>query len=158
MTDDEKAAYKWSRRSKSTLNFPYGTVLEMKVKILDGYHLGRSKGYGHYMMKVLEINGESVDKSLIFEFDNSYQYNEFPSNNTELHKYLYNEEVSIITNEMRLEMEKQYVGKVYNIAAYESGKFIGIPDGWGKYRQVPGGIKGLVFKNHLVIVTDLDKD
>jgi len=158
LTSDQKAAHRWSIKPKATLDFAYGTVIEMKVKIIDGYHLGVSKGYGRYMMKVLEINGKSVDESLIFEFDNSYHPNKFPRDNFELYKHLYDEEIGMITNEMRLEMEKYYIDRIYNIVAFESGKFVGIPDGFGKYDVVPSGIKGLVFRNHLVILTDLTKE
>ena len=155
LSPEQKSAHKWSKRSNSTLNYPYGTVLEMKVQIVDGDSLYSKQFWGDYLVKVLEINGKRTTKTYVFEFDNFF-CSEMPKNNFELYENLYGEETEVVRDSTRKAMKAQYVGATFNVAAYESGRFIGIPDGWGKYDIVPGGIKGLVFKNYLVIITTLE--
>jgi len=52
------------------------------------------------------------------------------------------------------EMKQKYVGKQFDVVAYETGEFTGVPDGYFKYQRVRQDV-GFGFKNYLIIVADL---
>jgi hypothetical protein len=53
-----------------------------------------------------------------------------------LYKHLYGKETGTISPEQSKEMKKKYVGREFNIMAYETGGFTGVPAGYFKYQPI----------------------
>ena len=144
------------RALKPSLNFDYGTLVELKVKIFDGDSLNHPKYQSAYLLEILDINGKKVDKPMIFEFED-HTYGDFPTSNFELYKLLYNEEVGSLDSEAIKEMKRSYVGKIFEIVAFESTKSFGKPYEIYKYTGFPDKFN-FHFINYLVIVKDLNRN
>ncbi len=72
---------------KKNLDYPFGTLLKLKVEIVDGTDLKMKVFEGRYLVKITEVNGVSVAKPFIMEFvDDS---GEFPTEDFSLYKKLY---------------------------------------------------------------------
>ncbi len=141
---------------KENLDFPFGTLLKLKVEIVDGTDLKMKVFEGRYLVKIKEINGVSVAKPLIMEFEDDS--GEFPTEDFSLYKKLYNKEAEHdFSLDQIKKMQKDYVGKTFTVLAYESGKFVGNPkesDYVYKKVHLPRLIRQDVsfqFKNYIVI-------
>lgn len=80
----------------------------------------------------------------------------FPRDVIELSKYLYGDDRGRSSFDADIEMKKNYVGRQFDIMAYESGEFTGVPDGYFKYQPVRQDV-GFGFKNYLIVIADLTK-
>lgn len=155
MTDLEKAYYTLPGHGfKAELGHPFGTMLRLKVEVIDGREYSYKGSRSSYLMRVLEVNGEPMEEIHLFEFDNYYAP-EFAMDAFELYENIYRTETGSIDSKQRTEMNKQYVGKKYTILAYETGRYAGLPRDYGKYAITPGGEYQYHFKSYLMVVKDL---
>jgi hypothetical protein len=106
---------------KEKLNVPFGTIVEMKIEIIDS----SGKGRNHYFMKIKKIEGRRLLKPIIMDFHD--KTGKFPRTHFELYEYLYGEKVGMLTSTMIDTMTKSYIGKTFKILAFETGDFIGLP-------------------------------
>lgn len=145
---------------KENLDYPFGTLLKLKVEIVDGTDLKLKAMEGRYLIKIKEVNDIPADKPFIMEFiDDS---GEFPTEDFSLYKKLYKIEAE---HDFSLDdikkMQKDYVGKTFIVLAYETGKFVGIPNESDYVRKkvnLPRLMRQDVsfqFKNYLVIDSKL---
>ncbi|WP_379981239.1 hypothetical protein [Dokdonia ponticola] len=144
------------KQLRPSLNFQYGTLIELHVEIIDGDSLYLHRYQGDYLLKILKINGEKIDKPIIFEFED-HTYGSFPTGNFELYKRLFDKEIERLDSTMIEEMKKKYVGKTFEIVAYESTKSTGKPRDTYKYTGISPQLN-FHFINYLVIIRDLNKD
>ncbi|MCS3869202.1 hypothetical protein J3D55_002118 [Chryseobacterium ginsenosidimutans] len=145
---------------KENLDFPFGTIVKMKVEIIDGASLNLKALQGQYLIKIKEINDKSLEKPVIMEFVDESR--EFPTNNFALYELLYEKEVENgLSSDKIAEMNKNYVGKIVVVLGYESGKFTGSPN---KSEYVKTNVNsfqlvnqdyGFHFKNYIVIDSKL---
>ena len=155
MTPMEKAYYTLPGHGfKAELGHPFGTLLKLRIEIVDGQEYSHKGSRSSYLMRVLEVNGKPMEEILLFEFDNHYTP-EFATNAFELYKNIYRTETGSIDSKQRTEMNKQYVGKKYTILAYESGRYSGLARDYGKYTIAPGGQYQFHFKSYLMVVENL---
>ncbi|WBV52823.1 hypothetical protein [Chryseobacterium gambrini] len=145
---------------KENLDYPFGTLVKLKVEIVDGTDLKLKAMEGRYLINIIEVNDIPVDKPFIMEFiDDS---GEFPTEDFSLYKKLYKIEAE---HDFSLDdikkMQKDYVGKTFIVLAYETGKFVGIPNESDYVRKkvnLPRLMRQDVsfqFKNYIVIDSKL---
>ena len=147
---------------KEKLNVPFGTLVKLKIEIIDGKSLKLKEHQSGYLMKVLETNDAKLEKPFIIDFED--QTGEFPKNDFALYEFLYGKKVEDgLSSDKIEEMNKVYIGKVYYVLAYESGCFGGIPN-VGKYVHENSNAFRLArqdtsffFKNHIVIDTKISE-
>jgi hypothetical protein len=148
----DSIASKQSFREK--LAVPFGKIVPMNIEIVDGDKLD-DKGYqSSFLIKVKSVENKSLGKPIIFEFKD--ETGNFPGDEFELYKYLYGKETGTISSKISSEIKKNYVGKEFNIMAYESGGFTGIPDDYFKYQPVRQD-RMFHFSNYIIVVRDLTK-
>ena len=134
---------------KEVLEIPYGTIVEIKAKVVNGDDL-ESKAYmGTYLLKVLEINGKRVKNVPLLHFED--ETGAVPQDNFQLYKYLNGEEANGLTSEEIADLQKQFIGKKLNLMVYESGMFTGAPNGYFDYQPIKS-TTGFYFKHYLVVV------
>lgn len=145
---------------KENLDYPFGTLVKLKVEIVDGTDLKLKAMEGHYLINIKEVNDIPADKPFIMEFvDDS---GEFPTEHFSLYKKLYKIEAE---HDFSLDdikkMQKYYVGRTFIVLAYETGKFVGIPNESDYVRKkvnLPRLMRQDVsfqFKNYLMIDSKL---
>lgn len=145
---------------KENLDFPFGTLVKLKVEIVDGSSLKLKALEGRFLIKIKEINDKVLKEPFTIEFVD--ESGDFPTENFALYKKLYRKEVE---NGLSLDkikkIQKNYVGKTFIVLGYESGQFIGIPresDYVAKNVKSFQLIKqdvGFHFKNYIVIDSKL---
>jgi hypothetical protein len=139
---------------KEKLNYPFGSLLKMKVEIFDGDLLNDKIHEGSFLFKIKSVDSISLSNTILMEFRD--ETDKFPQDDFELYKYLYGKDIGEISSHESKKMRKEYVGREFNIVAYETGEFTGIPNGYFKYQPVRQDV-GFHFKNYLVVVADLTK-
>ena len=139
---------------KEKLNHPYGTIMRLKIEIFDGDSLYRKFDQGSYLFKIIKIDDEILAEPVIIQFKD--ETGKFSTNEFELYKNLYGKEVNSLSFDKIQEMKAKYIGKVFNIAAYESGEFTGIPDGYFDYQPVRQD-RGFFFNHYVIVIADLTK-
>ena len=77
------------------------------------------------MLKILEINNKKVHDLIILDFEDQALNDTFPTNVFELYKDINGEEIGSINETESEIIKKQYVGKIFNISAYETTKSFG---------------------------------
>jgi len=139
---------------KERLNHPFGTILKLTVEIIDGEELNDKYHESDFLFKVKSIDSVAVTKKIIMEFWD--ETGKFPTGQFELYKYLHGKEVGSLDSNQSDEIKKKYVGREFNILAYEAGGFKGIPDESYSYGYVRQDI-AFNFYNYLVVIADLTK-
>ncbi|MDP2388626.1 MAG: hypothetical protein Q8M29_19800 [Bacteroidota bacterium] len=140
------------------LSHPFGTVLKMKVEVVDGDTRG-SKGYNSsFYFKIKSVEGKSIGGNVIMDFQNSFNIN-LPRNEEELYEYIYNKKQESSNRTELDSLKKEYVGSTFEIIAYETGRFSGIPNGPKEYDKCweAWQDQGFHFENYLLILCDLNK-
>jgi hypothetical protein len=132
--------------------YPFGTLLKMKVEILDGESLNDKIHESDFLFKIKSVDSISLRETVIMEFRD--ETGKFPDDEFKLYKYLYGKETGKLSSRASQKMKKEYVGNEYNIVAYETGEFTGIPNGYFKYQPVMQGT-AFHFKNYLVVIAVL---
>jgi hypothetical protein len=136
---------------KEKLNHPFGTLLNLTVQIIDGDSLD-NKGVGSdFVFSIKSIDGIALSDTILMEFVD--ETGKLPEDVIELSKYLYGDDRGRNSFDADKEMKKKYVGKQFNVVAYETGQFTGIPDGYFKYQPIRQDV-GFGFKNYLIVVAD----
>lgn len=145
---------------KENLDFPFGTLVKLKVEIIDGASLKLKSLDGRYLIKIKEVNDVTIKEPFTIEFID--ESGDFPTENFALYKKLYRKEVeNSLSSDQIKKMQKNYVGKIFIVLGYESGQFIGIPkesDYVAKNVKTFQLIKqdvGFYFKNYIVIDSKL---
>lgn len=136
---------------KEELKHPFGTLLKLRVQIIDGDSLDSKELASSFVFRVESINSIPLSDSVLMEFKD--ETGKFPQDVIELSKYLYGDDRGRSSYDADREMKKKYVGKEFDIIAYESGEFTGIPNEYFKYQPVRQDV-GFGFKNYLIIVSD----
>lgn len=137
---------------KEILNRPFGTLLNLSVQIIDGDSLYSKALASSFVFKVKSIDGVTLPDTVLMEFKDETE--KFPSTSVELSKYLYGDNRGRSSFDAEREMKKKYVDKQFDIVAYETGEFRGIPDGYFKYQPIRQDVR-FGFKNYLIVVADL---
>lgn len=134
---------------KEKLNVPFGTIVKMKVEIVDGDEL-RMKGYtGLFLFRVLSVSDKKLTKAAIIEFTD--ETGKFPNEMFGLYKYLYGKATGSLSSKEEEIMKKKYVGKVFEIIGYETGGFIGEPVDYYKYQETKQNWS-FHFRNYLIVI------
>lgn len=133
------------------LNLPFGTIVNLKVEIVSGESLRMKEYQSSYLFLIKEIDGTPLADSLIMTFADETET--FPSDDFELYEWLYGEEVGRLSSETINEMQKQYVGKIFDVIAYETGAFAGDPEGVYNY-QMARQSSGFHFRNWLIVISN----
>ncbi|QNA46432.1 hypothetical protein [Lacibacter sediminis] len=134
---------------KERLNHPFGTILKMDVEIFDGDSTYEKGNSGNYFMKILRIEDSIITDTIILPFKD--ETGSFPADDFSLYKKLYHKETGTLTSIEINKMKLQYVEKRFRIAAYESGEFTGLPNGYNNYQEERAD-KSFHFKNYLVVI------
>src|SRR2546425_536108 len=74
---------KYSIRER--LNHPFGTILKLKVEIIDGEELNDKYHESDFLFRVKSIDSVPVSKKIIMEFRD--ETGKFPNGDFELYKY-----------------------------------------------------------------------
>lgn len=135
---------------KEKLNVPFGTLVKMQVEIVDGSTTMSKEYQGHFLFRIISVDNNMLSIPVVIEFNDETGI--FPNDLFQLYQFIFNKEPESIDSEEGKEMKKQYVGKVVDIVAYESGKFIGVPDNYFKYQPAKQAV-GFHFRNYLVVVS-----
>ena len=139
---------------KEKLTVPFGTLVKMNVEIVDGEELNDKGHQGSFLFRVKSVDSVILSKPIMFEFKD--ETGKFPNDEFELYKYLYGKKIGAISSDQIENMKKKYVGKEFNIVAFETGEFIGIPNGYFKYQEVRQDY-GFHFRHYIIVVADLTK-
>ena len=139
---------------KERLNHPFGTLLKLTVEIVDGDLLASKGLEGSFLFKIKSVDSIALSNTILMEFKD--ETGKFPNEVFGLHKYLYGNDVGQIPSDEYKKMKKKYVGHEFNIVAYETGEFTGVPDGYFKYQRVRQDV-GFGFMNYLIVVAGLTK-
>jgi hypothetical protein len=139
---------------KEWLPVPFGTIAKMTIEIVDGNELNDKGHQSSFLFRIKRIDSMAVAKPILMEFTDETGH--FPSEDFALYKYLYGKKTGTLSSAQIEKMKTKYVGKEFIIAAYETGGFTGIPDGYYKYQPIRQDY-GFHFKHHLVVVGDLTK-
>lgn len=153
-TTSKQDADKSSLSIKQDLKHPLGTLLKMEVEVFDGDLTKLREYQGAYLFKIKTVDNKQTADTLLMTFRDETR--KFPTNNFELYKYLYDKDTGSISSNQVNKMKKEYVGKIFNIVAYETGEFTGIPKGYFEYQEVKAD-KEFHFQNYLVVVANLTK-
>ncbi|MCQ4141792.1 hypothetical protein [Chryseobacterium sp. EO14] len=135
------------------LNVPFGTIVPMEVKIIDGdsYHIKATEG--SYLLEISSINNKTLNEKITLNFQD--ESGKLASDNFEFYEILYNKKAEIITEDTIKIIKNNFVGKTYKINTYESGSFVGIPDDYNKY-SISQGTK-FHFQSYLIILKAEEK-
>jgi hypothetical protein len=112
---------------KERLNVPFGTLVKLRIKIVNGEELDLVYYSGKYVIKILEVDTCKLENPIIMEFED--KTDKLPTNEFDLYKMLNGKEIKGgLSSDIISKMNQEYVGKEYFVVAYESGKFIGTPN------------------------------
>ena len=129
--------------------------MKMKVEIINGNSLKMKYYLGKYLFKIIKLNDEILEKPIIIEFRDETE--RFSRNDFELYEHLYGKNTGSLSSGKIEEMQANYVGKVFNIVAYESGEFNGDPDGYSNYQPIRQNI-GFNFIHYVIVIADLTEE
>ena len=147
-----KSAAVQQQLAKGRLNYPFGTILKLDVEIVDGDDLQLKESSGKYLLNVLRIEDSVINDTLIIPFEDETGL--FPKDDFELYEHLNDKTTGSLSPDEITKMEQHYAGKRFRIAAYESGKFTGLPDGYNEYLDERAG-KSFHFQNYLIVIGKL---
>jgi hypothetical protein len=139
---------------KEWLTVPFGTIAKMNIEIVDGNELNDKGHQGSFLFKVNSVDSIPLSKPILIEFKDETGH--FPSDEFELYKHLYGKKTGTISPEESELMKKKYVGKQFNIVAYEAGEFTGIPGDYFKYQPIRQDY-GFYFRHYIIVVSNLTK-
>jgi hypothetical protein len=136
---------------KEKLNHPFGTLLNLTVQIIDGDSVDSKGLASDFVFRIKSIDSIELSDTILMEFVD--ETGKLPKDVIELSKYLYGDDRGISSFDADKEMKKKYVGKQFNVVAYETGGFRGIPNGYFKYQPIRQDV-GFGFNNYLIVVAD----
>jgi len=142
---------RYKRWFTEKLNKPFGTILTLQVEIFDGEKLNDKMHESSYLFRVTSIDSVLLNKPLIMDFKDETGY--FPTEDFELYKYFYGVDTGMLTENDIKKIKRKYVDRNFTVVAYESGQFIGSPNGIGKY-QIPTAM-AFHFRHYLIVISDL---
>ncbi len=148
--NDEKS----SLSIKSELQYPLGKLLKMEVEVCDGDLVARKEYKGLYLFKVKAVEGKQTLIPILIRYRDDT--GNFPTNDFELYKYKYGRDTGSISSDQVVKMKNEFVGKTFNVVAYETGEFTGFPEGYFDYHDQKAGTS-FHFQNYLVVVANLTK-
>lgn len=137
---------------KERLHYPFGTILKIDVEIVDGDELHLKGRGGKYLFKIVRIEDSILNDPLLIPFEDETGL--FPTNDFELYEHLNGKTTGSISSDEAAKMKQHYAGKRFRIAAYESGKFTGLPDGYNEYLDERTD-KNFHFENYLIVIGKL---
>jgi hypothetical protein len=131
------------------LGLPLGTITTIQCRIYDGDETQMWMYQNVYLLEILKVNGKRVKKGLIIRHEDLS--GQVPNGDFELFKLLYGKETGSIDMEQGAKMKKEYAGKKFNLVVYETGAFVGMPDGYFDYMPIRQGT-GFYFDNYLIVL------
>jgi hypothetical protein len=139
---------------KERLTVPFGTVTKMNIEIVDGKELNDKGHQSSFLFRVRSVDSILLSEPVIIEFKD--ETGNFPGDEFELYKYLYGKKTGTISSKESEKMKKKYVGRQFNIVAYETGEFTGVPGDYFRY-QPERQDYGFHFMNYIIVIADLTK-
>ena len=107
------------------LGIPLGKLVEMRATIIEGEGKMDST---RYFLKVTSIAGNPLKEPVVIRFC-SFPRSPFPTNCFELYEQKKKQKAGNITQEVRKALEKDYIGTEVQFLGFESGAFMGLPEG-----------------------------
>ncbi len=119
------------------LPVPFGTITRLTVQVIDGDQLHRKAYEGYYLLKVKEINGRLLTDTTILLFTD--ETGKLAVDNYQLYYLrIKKRKSSLHLDEINM-IKRGYVGNLYDIVAYETGRFTGYPEGYFDYQPLQTG-------------------
>lgn len=136
------------------LLIPLGTIAKLDVEIYDG-DLLHMKGFeGTFLLKVVTINDQKVNDTLLLTFVD--ETGKIANNNFNLYEILYKKKAKSLTSDQVEKLKKNYIGNKLQLMAYETGHFTGIPKDYYNYQPVRAATN-FHFEHYLVVVSKLER-
>ncbi|RXK60565.1 hypothetical protein ESA94_08845 [Lacibacter luteus] len=108
-----------------------------------------------FLLKIIRIEDSVINDTLILPFKD--ETDELPSDDFELYELLHNKPTGSLSSDVIDSMKRNYVGKRFRIAAYETGEFAGLPDGYEEYQDTKAG-QDFHFRNYLTVIGIIKKN
>lgn len=135
---------------KPHLSVPFGKICSMEVVVVRGDDLKLKVYEGTYLLKVQSVNGEKLPEPILFSFQD--KTGRLPGSFGELYRSNHKKSTGAIAVKEIQRLELNYVGRHYLIVAYETGQFIGFPEGYFDYQPIQSGTS-FHFENSLVVLS-----
>lgn len=131
-TSDKSISYKFDTKYKAQikekLGHPFGTIVNLEAKVIDGNNLPLKGTQGRYLLQVKAVNKTKLDTLVTMFFED--------------------ESCNLTADSI----QSSFLNKNINLIGYETGKFRGIPNGYSKYKMTKSGfVYG--FHNYLIILS-----
>ncbi len=126
-----------------------GTIAKIKCKIIDGESTHTKDNQGVFLLEIISVDGAAVSKYVEMNFED--ESGKLPSTTTELYEYITGQKFRSANSDELTNLKKEYVGKEFEIIAYETGGFGGIPDKYFDYKPAVAS-RGYGFSTHLVVL------
>ncbi|MFM9986738.1 MAG: hypothetical protein ACKVOK_15975 [Flavobacteriales bacterium] len=131
-----------------------GTIAKIKCKIIDGESTHTKDDQGRFLLELISVNGTALSQLVEMNFED--ESGKLPSTTTELYEFILGQKFKSANSTELTNLKRDYVGKEFEIIAYETGGFGGIPDGYFDYKP-PVAATGYGFSTHLVVLQIPDK-
>lgn len=137
--------------SIGALGLQPGTIVHVRGSIVDGDETGYRAHMGSYLLRVEKIEGQPVKDEIVLSFED--RTGTVPNTDFKLNELVHGKTTGVITHEELQALKKQFVGKTLDLVLYETGHFIGFPQGYFDYQPLQSGT-GFHFENYLVIISN----
>jgi len=136
------------------LGVPFGTIAKIEAEIFDGSNLNRIEYGDDYLLKIKSVNGKIFHKTLLLRFEDETKT--LANNEFALYELLYKKKTGSLERTQINKMNEKYVGKKVTLMAFETGSFVGVPQGYYKYRPLAQDF-GFCFMHSLEVISNLKK-
>ena len=109
------------------LGLPLGTVAEIRATVVAGRDLHDKGHQGQYLLRVTHVNGAALPGQRLMEFTVPFGRARLAPDEFELYELQHGERAKSLDSDQVAALEAGYVGREVRLAAYETGRFDGIP-------------------------------
>ena len=111
------------------LGLPLGTVAEIRATVVPGDDLRMKQYAGEYLLRVTHVDGRELAEPPVMEFGvPAFIRTGLARTDFELYELKHRRKAKELNDEQVRDLQRGYVGKAFKLAAYETGRFDGIPD------------------------------
>lgn len=135
---------------KSHLPVPFGKICSLDVVVVRGEDVKKKFYKGTYLLKVESVNGKKITEPILIPFQD--KTGQLPGDHFELYKSEHKQQPGIIEESEIRKLEMNYVGIRCSIVAFETGQFIGFPEGYFDYQPIQSGTS-FHFEHSLVVIS-----